>query len=262
MYTKLPKIESGVAVINNDIVDADVTLSGGKITILDTDANLGLKFKVSDGISVEKTAYSAGVKSEKTVNFSAVTLVANTNYSMTITLPNRQAFFGGGQESDTVFKTRTYTVSTDATPTVTKLRDSFLQAIQNDLNSGVVASDVSTDRILIIMEDVNSGDTDIVAPIGAVIVNTVVYVAPSGTPEEVKLYVSGSLVVVNGEYTKYVVTYRKDIRSNIVNGNFVIKQEKAILFIEENATAFASATAILDSIIDGTYTPVADFLGI
>jgi len=262
MYTKIPKIDYGVAVINNSIVDADVTLAGGKVTILNADTTLGLKFKVSDGISVTKTAYAVGTKSIKTIAFASVSMVANSNYSMSISLPQRQAFYGGGVESNALIEIRTYTVSVDASPTVAELRNAFLTAIQNDLSSGVVATTSGASSMVITMSDVNSGDTDIVVPSGATITVGTAYVAPSGTPDEAKLYFANSLVAVAGEYTKYVIVFRKDIRSNIVNGNFVQKYEKAVLFIEENAAAFATATAILDSIVDGTYTPVADFLGI
>ncbi len=261
MYTQLKKVDYGVAVINNGIVDADVDLTSGKLTIKDEAGNVGLKFKVSDGISVVKTAYSAGVKSIKTIAFGSVSVLPNTNYLLTITMPNRQAFYGGGVESNAVFQTRTYTVSTDATPTVAELRNSFLTAIQNDLNSGVVATSSGASSIAVTLEDVNSGDTDITVPAGATVTVGTAYVAPSGTPDEAKLYFANSSVAVGGEYTKYAITFRKDIRSNIVNGNFVQKYEKAILFIEKNATDYSTAVAILDSVIAGTYTPVADFLG-
>lgn len=262
MYTKLPKVDYGVAVINNGIVDADVTLSRGKLTFLDEAGNVGLKFKVSDGISVTKTAYSAGVKSIKTIAFAGVAVVANTNYSLSISLPNREAFYGGGTESNALLIQRTYTVSTDATPTVAELRNAFLSAIQNDLSSGVVVATSGASSMTVTLSDVNSGDSDIVVPSGATVTVGTAYVAPSGTPDEAKLYFANSLVAVGGEYTKYAITFRKDIRSNIVNGNFVQKYEKAILFIERNATDYATAVAILDSIIDGSYTPVAGFLGI
>lgn len=262
MYTKIPKINAGVAMVNNAVVAGDAVLANGQLSVLNADTTVGLKFKVTDGLSYTKTAYSAGVLSVKTVEFSAVSMIADNLYSLSISLPNRQAFYGGGVEANQLIAIRTYTVGVDSTPTTTELKNAFVAKIQNDLYSGVTVASTGATTMSITMTDVNSGDTVVDLPTGATISTGTAYVAPSGTEDEVKLYVASSLVAAGGEYTKYVITYRKGVRHNVLSGLQAIKEETAIAFIEENAAGFAAFETALDAMLDGSHTPVADYLGI
>lgn len=261
MYTKIPKINAGVAMVNNAVVAGDAVLANGVLSVLNADTTVGLKFKLSDGLSYTKTAYSAGVKSIKTVQFSGVSMIADSLYSLSITLPNRQAFFGGGVEANQLIAIRTYTVGVDGTPTTTELKDAFVAKIQNDLTSGVVVASTGATTMTITMTDVNSGDTVVDLPTGATISTGTAYVAPSGTEDEVKLYVASSLVLAGGEYTKYVFKYRKGVRHNLLSGLQAIKEEIAIVFIEENAAGFGAFETAIDAMLDGTHATVADYLG-
>jgi hypothetical protein len=250
MFTKLPKGEYGVAVIANDIQASDVSFVGGVLSIKDDSANTALSLKTSDILSSSKTAYSAGVLSIKTIDFSLITLTDNGSYLVVIELPYRQSFFGGGVETNALIKSRSYVGRVGASPTVQQVRDAILESIQNDAESGIVAAAVSTDSISITMTDVNSGDTVLTVPSGATITVGTPYTAPSGSPTEAKLYIPVASVDDAGTYTKYIINYRKDIKMNVLSGQNAVKHESAIIFIEETATDFAASVALIDGAIN------------
>lgn len=247
---KIPKKEYNVAAVNNDITVSDVQLVGDQFSFLDGDGNVAITFKKSDLLKSTKTAYSAGVLSSKRIDLSAVSIINNKTYSLSIELPFRQDFYGGGSETNAIQKIRTYNVSVDGSATVTELRDAFITTIQNDLYAEVTVAANSTDKLDIIMANVNSGDTIITPPSGAVETVNTAYVEPSGTTTELAQYVSDSLITVGGQYTRYVFKYRKDIPLQQLSGQKAIKHELVVVFIEQNADGYASAIALLDSMVN------------
>ena len=259
---KIPKKDYNIVAINNSVVAGDSDLSSGELTILNADTSEAFKMKMVDGLGWSKTAFAAGTLSIKTIDFSAVIKLANNAYTMTIGFPNRQDDLEGGRESDAVVKIRTFTVwSTNTVPTTAEIRNLFKTAIDNDTSdrTGVTAG-TSGDNLTITMTDVNSGDTVLGVPTGATISVGTPYVAPSGTATIVSDYVSGSAVAAAGEYTTYVLRHRTFSPIALMNGQ-TMREHKAVLFIEENAAGFGAFETKLDSILDGSYTPVADFLG-
>jgi len=259
---KIPKKDYNVVVINNAVVAGDAVLASGELSILNADTTEAFKMKVVDGLGWSKTAYAAGTLSIKTIDFSACTLLANSAYTMSIGFPNRQDDLEGGRESDAVVKIRTFTVwSTNTVPTAANIRDLFKTAIDNDTSdrTGVTAG-TNGNNLTITMTDVNSGDTVLDVPTGATISVGTPYIAPSGTPTIVADYASGSSVAVAGEYTTYVLRYRTFAPTALFNGQ-TMREHKSVVFIEETAGGFGAFETKLDSILDGSYATVADFLG-
>lgn len=259
---QLPKRNPDQVVVLNTPAAADADLALGTLTILDESGAVALVAKMSDIIGAKAVAFSAGTANVKTINFASVALVGNTIYRMTIRFPYLVPFYGQtGQETRAVYTTRTYEVSVDATPTVTELRDAFKLRIDNDTQSGVTTSTGSNTLILTSIS-AYAGAMELVVPTLATVANTTPWVSPSGTPNEVLQYVNSSLVLSGGEYTRYELLLRKYVKHNAIPGLDAVKQYRAFVYADENAAAFAAFQTQIDSVLDGTYTPVADYLGV
>ena len=116
--SELPKIDGSAL-----IADA-ATLATGIMTLANNSADL-LGIKMTDVIEYSIDVYAAGTANQNEIDFTGATLTANTSYSLSVKLPYVINFFGGGQETNAVYTTRTYTVYTDAAPTATELGDLF-----------------------------------------------------------------------------------------------------------------------------------------
>jgi hypothetical protein len=55
--------------------------------------------------------------------------------------------------------------------------------------------------------------------------------------------------------------YRKSIKHNIVNGLEVVKPVTALVYLNTADAGTAATVTKLTSVLNGSYTPVADFLG-
>lgn len=259
---RLPKKEVDSVVVLNTPLASDVTLALGKLTVLDEAANVGVAVKWSDVLGAKKSAYAAGTANVKTVEFSATTLVANTTYKLTLNFPNTVNFFQGGRETQAVYATRTYVVSVDATPTATELRNAFKAAIENDLLSGVTLTTSNTTNLIFTATSVNAGEILLAVPTGATITNSTPYVAPCGTTSEVTSYVNASLVSTSATYTRYEFLINKAITHNAIPGLRAYKPVRVFVYVNAGAgSGYTAFAAELDSILDGTYATVADFLG-
>ena len=240
--TELPKLE-GVGALADG-----VRLATGVLTFNNL-GELGLAIRSFDIIDYSKDDYTAGVAEVATIDLTASTLVANNIYSLSVKLPNTIAFFGGNahatsdtRESDAIYVTRTYKVSTDATPSATELADLFAAL-------GVItitAQDATAGSFILNVSNI----------VGTVITVTTANVLPVGEPKEVMTYINADLVTA-GSYDRHVIKYRKYIRHNAVKGNKVVKEEKIILF----STVASNLGVTLDPILDGSYVTVADYLG-
>jgi len=259
-YALPKKTVDQVIVLNTPTAASDVTLTLGNLKLLDEAGNTAFNDKWFNVTGAKKTAYAAGTANVKKVDFAATTLVPLTPYKVTIQFPNTVDFFGGGRESDAVYVTRTYVVTTDTTPTATELTLAFENAIEADPFSGVTVVNNGTNLDLISIS-VNAGEMQLTVPTGTVITNTTPYVSPSGTVTELAQYVSPNLILAGGQYTRYEFRHNKAIPHNAIAGMNAYKQVRIFLYVEQNAAGFAATATKLDSIIDGTYTPVAGFLG-
>jgi hypothetical protein len=254
--TELPKVIGTGA-----IVDAS-TLATGQLTLANGGNDL-IDIKVSDIVNWSYAAYTAGTPEVTTVDLSAASLIANNLYSMTVKLPNVAPFYGGHatsepRQSEAIYVTRTYTVSTDATPTALELAAAFVSEMNADLYAPFTAVDLGGGVIELTACDATAGAfilnfSNIPGAVEAVITPNVL---PVGEPNDVKRYVLPSEVTA-ASYDRHYLTYRKYVRHNAVKGLEVVKEETLIIF-SDTADALNAA---LGPILDGTYTPVADYLG-
>ena len=260
---QLPKLDvDAVVVLNTPTDTVDNVLASGILTVLDEAGNDALTLKATDWVNFKYDAWSAGTANVVDVDLTGVTIVNNGVYSLTIYAPYVQNFFGGGQESGAVYQTRTYTVSLDATATVTELQNAFVSRINADVNAYFTAAAVAGDIVRITADAAGFGPLTINAPTGSLVADAVggAWVAPVGTADEVLQYIPDASIVT-GVYRRYVITYRKFIRHNIVNGLQVAKPVQAIVYLNNGAGTTAAMVTKLTSILDGSWATVADYLG-
>ena len=179
---------------------------------------------------------------------------------MTISAPYAVNFFGGGQETNAIFQTRTYTVSLDATATVVELRDAFVTRINADVNNYFSAAGVAGDIVRVTADAAGFGPLTITAPALSVVTDSVAWASPVGTTNEVLQYIPNA-ALVSGTYNRYIITHRKFQRSNIVNGLQVVRPVQSIVYLNSADAGTAATVTKLTNILSGAYTPVADYLG-
>lgn len=258
---KLPKIDADSALLlNTPVAATDVVLANGVLTVKDESGANALVLKASDLINFDYNAYAVGTANVVDVDLTGVTIVNNGVYSLTIYAPYVQNFFGGGQESGAVYQTRTYTVSLDATATVAELQAAFIARINADVNAYFSATSQAGDVVRITADAAGFGPLTITAPAGATVADFTAWVSPVGTTNEVLQYIPNS-ALVTGTYNRYVITYRKFIRHNIVNGLQVAKPVQAIVYLNSGDAGTAATVTKLTNVLSGAYTPVADYLG-
>lgn len=250
---KLPKIDADSALLlNTPVVATDVVLANGVLTIKDNSGADALVIKATDLLNFDYNAYSAGVANVVDVDVTACNILNNGVYSLTISAPYAVNFFGGGQETNAVYQARTYTVSLDATATAQELRDAFVARINADVNAYFSAAGIAGDIVRITADAAGYGPLNVVAPTGSVISDNVAWVSPVGTADEVLQYIPDASIVT-GVYRRYVITYRKLIRHNIVNGLQVVKPVQAIVYLNNGAGTTAAMVTKLTSILDGSW---------
>lgn len=260
---KLPKVQEldGLSILNTPVAAADVVLASGVLTIKDESGANAITIKACDLLGFRYAAYTAGTANVVDVELAAVTFPVNGNvpYSLTVSAPYVQNFFGGGQETKAVYVPRTYTVSVDGTPTTAELRDAFIARINADASAYFTASAVGT-KVRITSVSALTGQLFVEAPTGSVITQATAWVAPVGTTTEILRYVPNS-TLVSGTYNRYIIEYRNVIRHNAVSGLGVIKKSTALVYLKSTDAGTAATVTKLTSILDGSYATVADYLG-
>lgn len=252
---KLPKLDVDAAVVlNTPINGIDNLLSRGVLTIKDESGANALILKASDWLNFKYSAYTTGTANVVDVDLTGVTIVNNGVYSLTVYAPYVQNFFGGGQESGAVYQTRTYTVSLDATATVTELQTAFVSRINADINAYFTATAQAGDVVRITANDPGFGPLTINAPAGATVADFVSWVAPVGSVDEVLQYVPDASLVT-GTYNRFIITYRKFIRHNIVNGLQVVKPVQVLVYTNSTNGGTAAFDAATINILQGTDSP-------
>lgn len=259
---KLPKLTvDNVAILDTPTAATDVDLSTGLLTLKDEAGNAAIKVLISDITGWKYDAYAAGTANVVDVDLTAAVLTANSTYSLTVSAPYVQDFYGGGKETGAVFSTRTYTVSVDATPTVAELQALLVARVNADINAFVTASSQAGDVVRLTADSAQAGALIVTTTIsGATIADQTAWVSPVGTVAEAKQYVNDNLVIGAG-YMRYVIEYRKHISHNAVKGLQVVKSAKAIYYIDAIHANTAATVTKLTSILDGTYATTADYLG-
>lgn len=260
---KLPKIQEldGLSILNTPVAGTDDVLASGVLTILDESGAEAIVIKASDLLGFRYDAYTTGTASVVEVDLSGAVLVNNNIYSLTVSAPYVQNFFGGGQETKAVYIPRTYTVSVDATATNQELLDAFLARINSDPSAYFSAADLGGGILEITAASALAGELFVETGVpGALVSIATAWVAPVGSVSEVLRYTNNS-ALVTGEYDRYIIEYRKVIRHNAVSGLGVIKKATALVYLDSLDAGTAATVADLTSILDGSYATVADYLG-
>lgn len=260
---KLPTINADSALLlNTPLAATDVVLANGVLSILDESGATALVIKATDFLNFSYDVQTNGTANKVDVDLTGVTMIANGVYTLTVSAPYAVNFFGGGQETNAVYQARTYTVSLGGTPVAQDLRDAFVSRINADVNAYFSAAAVAGDIVRITADAAGFGPLNVVAPANSVISDNVAWVAPVGTADEVLQYIPDASIVT-GVYNRYTITYRKLIRSNIVNGLQIVKPVQALVYINTTVAGPEPAAVIakLTSILNGSYTPVAGYLG-
>lgn len=262
---------SDLAVLNViQAAGADAVLSGGKLQINDGSNDLlkeAIVLAFAEGYT--KTAYTAGTPKSVECDLSGVSLLANTQYRIAVVFPKRLGFNneqvidnGGTQEANQLIAVREYIVSSGSTsPSADDLKQLFIDRINNDLGSIVVAASTGAGTFSITQNDVNDGEFFAEYPAGAVESVLAAYVAASGTPEIVEA-LAPAFASPTAEYTTWTIDINMLRRNNAVSGGKVFYPEFIQIFADETAANFAGFEAALDAMLDGTHTPVADYLGV
>ena len=263
---KLPVINADSALLlNTPVAATDVVLASGRLTIKDESGNNALIVKASDLLSFRYVAGSDGTANVVDVQLSGVPLSfptpGNGLLTLTVSAPYAQAFFSGGTETNAVFQPRTYTVGTDATPTAAEVAALFVSEINADINAYFTAAVVSSTTVRITAKNAGYGPLNVVAPVDATVTDSTAWVSPAGTPSQVLAHINNDDLVSADLYETYQISYRKPIRSNIVNGLEVYKPVTALVYLDAADAGTATTVTKLTSILNGSYTPVADFLG-
>lgn len=258
---QLPTINADSALLlNTPVAATDVVLANGVLTVKDESGVAALVLKASDLINFDYNAYSAGTANVVHVDLTGVTMLNNGVYRLTISAPYVQSFFGGGAESNAIFRTRTYIVSTDATATVAELQAAFIARINADVNAYFSATSQAGDVVRITADAAGFGPLTVTAPAGATVADQTAWVSPVGTTNEVLQYIPNA-ALVTGTYNRYIITYRKFLRNNIVNGLQVALPVQAIVYLNSGDAGTAATVTKLTNVLSGAYTPVADYLG-
>jgi hypothetical protein len=220
---------------------------------IDDAGNTAIVVKAADLLNFTYTAYAAGTANVVDVDLTGVTMVANTEYVLTVNAPYVQNFFGGGQETGATYQTRTYVVGVDGTPTVAELQALFVARINADANAYFSATSETGDVGRITADSASAGALVVVAPAGSQITDQTAWVSPSGSVAEVLSYVNNPALVTGAGYNKYRIAYRKMIRHNAVTGLQVCKPVNSIVYLDKDDAGTSAAVTLLTSILNGSY---------
>lgn len=259
---QFPKIGSvdSVTVMNTPVAASDVDLDAGTIT-LSGDAG-GLVIRACDLLAFDQTDFTAGTAHVVDVTLTGITLVNNSIYSLTVFAPNVINFFGGGRETGAIYQTRTYNVSSDATATVDEIGQALADAIAADPGAYFSATyTAGTDVLEITADSAEAGALEITAPAGATIADATAFVAPVGAKSEVEAYGISPAVADAAGYDRYIIKHRKFTRSNAISGLQAVLPAISLVYLKQDDAGTGAAVTAITAILDGSHTPVADFLG-
>jgi len=220
---------------------------------------------MSDITSYSYAVAAAGTANVVNVVLTSTPLAAGASYSITISAPYVQNFFGGGQETGAIYQARTYTVSFApapvAAPTVDQIGAALQARIAADPSAYFTATyTAGSDTLAITANSALAGplkiETSFALATGA-ITDATAWVSPVGTIDEVSQYINSTLLT-SASYSRFIIRYRKFIRHNAVTGNEVVKPSICLAYIDSTDT---TAITLLTNILSGAATPVANYLG-
>jgi hypothetical protein len=271
---KLPRIQEleSISVLNTPTALTDVVLDNGVLTVLDESGATAVSIKACDLLGFRYDAGNLnGTPNVVDVDFTSAILVANNIYSLTISAPYVQNFFGGGQETKAVYIPRTYTISVDGTPSITpELVNAFVNAINSDPFAYFSASAPGGDVVRITADSALAGqlfvETSVPGITPAMITQATAWVAPVGTVTEVLRYINNTAIVTGPTYDRYIILHRQVIRHNAVSGLGVIRNATSLVYLNTAGGGTVATAARLTSILNGSYGAVSlaqasDYLG-
>jgi hypothetical protein len=263
---KLPVINADSALLlNTPVAATDVVLASGRLTIKDESGANALIIKATDLLGFRYTAGVTGTANVVDVQLSGVPMSfpapGNGLFTLTVSAPYAQAFFSGGVETNATFQARTYTVGTDPTPTAAELATLFVSEINADINAYFTAVVTGSTTVRITAKNAGFGGLNVVATV----TDSTAWVAPAGTPSQVLAQINNAGLVSAALYQTYQIIYRKEIRTNLVNGMEVSKPVTALVYLNAADAGAAATVTKLTSILNGSWaatsTQYVDYLG-
>jgi len=261
---RLPIITADTVVVLNTPLPTDTGLKNGVLTVLDEASNVAIRIKAADFLSFNVASGSLGVANHIEIDLAGVTVIPNLTYSYSVYGPYAQNFFGGGTETGAIYTTRTYNVSLPAipAPTLSMLADAFRDRINADTNAYFTSTTAGGASFKVLADSANAGAlVSENIPNGAVVNQVTSWVSPVGTTQEILAQVNNAALVVGSVYDRVILNFRKPINSNIVNGLKVIKDTRLVIYLDTADAGTVAAVTLINSILDGSYTPVKAYLG-
>ena len=259
---QFPRIGSvDTVTVLNTPAGTDYDLDAGTITIKDEDENASLVVRACDLIAFDQTDFTAGTPHSVDVDLTGITVVNNRVYSLTVSAPNVKNFFGGGRETGAIYQTRTYNISSDVTATVGEIQAAFVAAIAADPGAYFTASAEAGDVVRITALSADAGALEITAPAGATKADNAAFVAPVGTEAEVLAYGISAAVADAAGYDRFIIKHRKFTRSNAISGLQAVLPAISLVYLKQDDAGTGAAVTAITDFLDGTHTPVADYLG-
>ena len=257
---KLPRVQEldSISVLNAPTVATDVVLANGVLTVKDATGANAVILKACDLLGFRYDAANlTGTPNVVDVDLTTAVLVPNSTYSLTISAPYVQNFFGGGQETRAVYIPRTYTVSVDATPTVAELQSAFVARIAADPSAYFTAASVAGDIVRITALSALAGplfvETNVPGITAAMITSSTAWVSPVGTVTEVLSYFPNAALVTGPVYNRYIILHRSVIRHNAVSGLGVIRNATSLVYLNTAGANTAATVTKLTSILNGSW---------
>lgn len=201
---------------------ADITFAKGVINFNGCGAGVQLD-KIVD---VTKKVYAAGTLQDTKVEFSGVTVVDFTKYTLTLLRKDTNQMI-------------TWSVITGASSSPTSLASQFDAAVGNDLNAFVTSARTGT-FIHLVEKSVDSQGFLVTAPTGSVLTASVAHVDPSGTVQEVQQY---NAAITTGTFRKYDFTVDRETPG--LGGQKQITEAHITIWADESDTNFAAFEAAL-----------------
>jgi len=247
-------------------------LSGGKLTLAGNAPLadiLTAPLILSDATASRKIAYAAGTAQISTIDLSAVALLADSQYRISVEFPRLIGFNtvqvmadGGRAESNDLVPIREYVVTSGTSaPTANALRDLFIARINADAGKRVTAASGGAGTVQLTQDVLSDGAFSMTSASGAVIATGTPHVAPAGTPAVVNADYPNQAAPA-GTYTTYEIDFVNFKRSNVVSGALVGYPEFIRVYVLLGQANYAAFITALDAELDGTHTPVSDYLGI
>lgn len=220
------------------------------VTVADKKASIsGLAEAIDLGLlrSYSKTAYAAGTASAKTLDFSSVTIAADTTIILRVTQGTEERVYSYYAVAGTAIDV---TVDLDSASVL----DVLLSRIAADGNAIVENNTSATTDLKLALKAsaLAGGDFELVLEgVSAPEAINTAYVAPKGTPALVRAELAPndvSDVSDAAEYDTYLFVYDKLERDNNVGGQRVAKERKVVVYADSLAAAAAEFESKLDAV--------------